>query len=507
MSPALLDSSVPLVSLVVAVLVLVLASYAIVRIARSSAAERRRDSRTATDTPPHTPPHSAAHDRPHTVPDAAPAEAPRTRWTTGTDPAHGPVAFLVALGRAMIDSGSSVTQVEATLRRVAHVNGIDAAVVVLPTALFVSVPGQEDVQTSVGSAGVALRLDQIDAVFRVVDAAERGETGPRDGIEALTAARAARPPYSPGLRLLGYPLLAAGLVLILRGGWYELLVALVAATAVGALQLRQSRVPAAYVLFLPVVSAFTVSLGCFLLVRAGVEIEASVPVIAALVTFLPGAALTTAVIELATGQMMSGAGRLAQGAMQLVLLAVGILAAAQLVGVPTTEFTEAATPPLGPVASWVGVALFGLGVALAYSARPSSLRWIWLTLYVAYAAQVVGGLFLGSQLSAFVGALAMTPVAMLAADVRSGPPTLVTFLPAFWMLVPGAVGLAGVTKYLGDARITGVTSLVTAGGTMIGIALGVLLGLALGSLVGLRSGMTLEEVAPPASRRGRSDRT
>ena len=106
--------------------------------------------------------------------------------------------------------------------------------------------------------------------------------------------------------------------------------------------------------------------------------------------------------------------------------------------------------------------------------------WIILVLYVAYAGQVIGGLFLGGVLSAFFGALVMTPVAMFAATQKSGPPTLVAFLPAFWLLIPGALGLVGVAKYLGDERIDGAASLVTAGVTMVAIALGVLLGLAAG---------------------------
>jgi len=63
----------------------------------------------------------------------------------------------------------------------------------------------------------------------------------------------------------------------------------------------------------------------------------------------------------------------------------------------------------------------------------------------------------------------MTPVPMLAARQRSGPPTLVTFLPAFWLLVPGAISLAGVTACLGKDRVEGTTSLVSAGSTMIAI--------------------------------------
>ena len=39
-----------------------------------------------------------------------------------------------------------------------------------------------------------------------------------------------------------------------------------------------------------------------------------------------------------------------------------------------------------------------------------------------------------------VGALIATPVAAWVATRPSGPPSLASFLPAFWLLVPGAVG-------------------------------------------------------------------
>jgi hypothetical protein len=97
----------------------------------------------------------------------------------------------------------------------------------------------------------------------------------------------------------------------------------------------------------------------------------------------------------------------------------------------------------------------------------------------------------------------MTPVAMRAARQRSGPPTLVTFLPAFWLLVPGAISLAGVTAYLGKDRVEGTTSLVSAGSTMIAITFGVLLGPAAGSFAGLTSGVSLTSTGQTACGRPR----
>ena len=96
-------------------------------------------------------------------------------------------------------------------------------------------------------------------------------------------------------------------------------------------------------------------------------------------------------------------------------------------------------------------------------------------LYIAYAAQVIGDIFLGGVLSAFVGALVVTPVTALVARQPSGPAALVSFVPAFWLLVPGALGLVGVANVLGGDG-SGVNSLIATIATMVAIALGVLAG-------------------------------
>jgi uncharacterized membrane protein YjjB (DUF3815 family) len=85
-------------------------------------------------------------------------------------------------------------------------------------------------------------------------------------------------------------------------------------------------------------------------------------------------------------------------------------------------------------------------------------------------------------MSAFVGAAAMTPVADLLARQRTGPPAIVSFTPAFWLLVPGALGLIGVAALLrGDT--SGTTTLVTTAATMVAIALGVVVGRAVSLMV------------------------
>ena len=393
------------------------------------------------------------------------------------------VPLLVELGEGMIDSGYTVTQVQATLGRVLQVNGVPGGqVIVLPTALFVSVPGQTTMETAVAAAGVSgLRLDQVDAVSRVVTAAEAAELTPAEARAALARARAQSPPFSATTRTLGYALLSTGLALILRGGAVDVVVAAGLGAGVGALQLWAQRSSAASRAVLPVLCSFLVAVSVLALGRLHEDVGVLAPLVAPLVIFLPGALLTTAVIELSTGQMVSGAGRLASGLLQLVMLALGIVAGANLVGIPARSIRPPAAGPLGDFAPWVGVALFGTGVLVYYCARASTIGWIILVLYVAYGAQIIGGLVLGPILSAFFGALVMSPVASYVALRPSGPPMQVSFLPAFWLLVPGALGLVGVTQLLGANRADSVASLVSMGTTMIGISFGVLIGLALGT--------------------------
>ena len=408
--------------------------------------------------------------------------------TASSDTAQ--LRFLVELGEAMIDAGAPVTHAQTVLHDVASRLGVtDAEIVALPTLLMVSVPGSASVQTAVAAAGtVSLRLDQVDAVYRVVDDATAGELDPQQGIHLLQQIRTNPPPRGWIVRTGGYILLTLGLSLVLGGDATDLLLAAVLGLGVGLVQLTADRYPMAYTVFAPVACAFGVSLVVLLVTRTVPGIGVFAVLVAPIVTFLPGALLTTSAIELATGQMISGAGRLAAGTMRLVLLATGIVLAAQLVGVPASSVeASASADPLQTLAPWVGVAVFGVGVLLYYCARSRSFWWILLVLYVAYAGQVIGGLLVGGVLSAFVGAAVMTPVAMFAARRTDGPPAMVSFLPAFWLLVPGALGLLGVTSFLADDQVQGLTTLVTTAATMVAIALGVLVGLAAaGALVQLR---------------------
>ena len=71
-----------------------------------------------------------------------------------------------------------------------------------------------------------------------------------------------------------------------------------------------------------------------------------------------------------------------------------------------------------------------------------------------------------------------TPLGYLIELRFRGPPATVTFLPSFWLLVPGALGLLSVTRMLSD-RAAGLDGLVTVVFVLTSIALGTLVGASL----------------------------
>lgn len=395
------------------------------------------------------------------------------------------VTLMTVAGEALIDAGFDVNDVQSDLRRIAATHRVsDAEVLAMPTLLVVSAQSGRGIRTAAVQAGqTQLQLYQIEALDEVIDQA-------REGLDPVTATRRIRDiytapsPFGPLPRLLGGTLATVGLAVLLGSSWQGLVISGLLGLLTGVLVLLGSQIPARYQALVTVVASTAVALIVFLLARVGIGNDIAPCLIAPLITLLPGALLTTGMIELATGQMISGAGRLAAGFTQLLLLGVGIAGAALLVGVPELALTTS-KPPLGAIGPWLAVAAFGIGIMINRCVQPRSMGWILLVLYVAYGAQVLGGLVVGGVLSAFVGALAMTPVADLVARQRGGPPAVVSFTPAFWLLVPGALGLMGVASLLSGDQ-AGRESVLTTVVTMVGIALGVLVGRAVSVLIGLR---------------------
>lgn len=385
--------------------------------------------------------------------------------------------FLLGLAQGMNASAESVDRIRDTMTDVATAyGGDDTDFIVLPTIILVETGESDQVRVALSSStNASFRFDQIAALYDLIAEARTGSIAPLDGIRRLNEIGAMRPRLGWVTRTFGHAVLTTGLALLLAPTWQGAIVAFVLGAGIGLLKLVRSPT---LQLVLPIAAAFVCAAAVFLLAEV---IEIGDPIrllIAPLVTFLPGGVLTTATVELAAGQMISGASRLVYGLVQLALLAFGILAAGTVVGVESRSYEPLAVTATLPW--WValfGVLVFALGNYLHFSAPVSTFGWVLLALVVAYAGQWAGTELLDATIGGFVGAVAMTIVVFWIASLRRGAPMQITFLPAFWLLVPGAAGLVGLTEAV--ATDGGLADFMAALLSVMSIALGVLIGTAL----------------------------
>jgi uncharacterized membrane protein/uncharacterized membrane protein YjjP (DUF1212 family) len=388
------------------------------------------------------------------------------------------LAVLLEFGRALALAGTAVSETQERLVRIAAANGApDTRVVVLPTALMIATGpvGMSTVESVPQQTGT-LRLDQISVLYELVKRAERGELAPADALPRLRAIRRMRPRHGFLLTVVGHTLMTVGLCLILQPTALDVAIAAVFGALVGTLILITRGQHILNVL-IPVVATTLISALTFTAVKQGIADPGLRTMIAPLITFLPGSALTTATVELASGEMVAGASRLVYGGMQLLLLAFGIVAGAEIAGLPDVNvLDDSGVNLLGWWAPWLGVVVFGVATSIYSSAPRGTLPWLLAVLGAAWLGQLAGDWLFGANVSSFFGALAMTPVALAISDLTRGPPSQVTFLPAFWLLVPGAIGLIGVTEVVGNPAEAGLDDLIEPVASIIAIALGVLCG-------------------------------
>lgn len=384
------------------------------------------------------------------------------------------LTFLVELGAAMNTTTQPVYVVQSRLTNVARAYGASmAAVSAFPTYLMVSIGRGEPAvleltTTSTGSA----RLDQVAALDRLLELAERAELDPAEGLRRLEEIRSMEPRFGRLQAVAGYSLVAVGICLVLHPAPLEVLAAAVLGAFVGLLRSVVQGQQTLQVMT-PVIAAFAVSALSAWAVQQDISDLGLRPMVASLVVFLPGAALTTSVLELAAGQMISGASRLVWGIVQLALLAFGILAGIEAIGVSRSRILFSTEALLGELAIWIGVLVFAIGVVVADSAPRRSLPGLLIVLYSAFAAQVIANTLLGGYVAALIGATVMTVMAFVVERLPNAMPAHAAFLPGFWLLVPGALGLIGLTRLAGGGDDQ---ELFVTVGSIFAVALGVLFG-------------------------------
>jgi uncharacterized membrane protein YjjP (DUF1212 family) len=389
--------------------------------------------------------------------------------------------FLRRCGVALCLAGEAASRIPDDMEALAAAYGYDdVEFLVVPTGIFVRVVGEKEVTVDFMNAdGPPLRLDQIDSLYKLMASVKANPIPPAEAIERLERIVESEPRFNFAMRVLGHTVLTVGLGLLVVRDERALASLAVLGFMVGVLRMVAERVRVLS-LALPVAAAMLVTALAYRF-APDLGLDASALIIPPLVAFLPGTALTLGAQEIATRSMISGASRVVSGIYMLLLLSFGIYAGWRIADTPQPQVDPTELGWWGPL---LGVVLFGIGMYVNSSAPRGSLLWLLVMLLVTFGAQQFGGYLGGPQFSAFTGGLVVVPIATIVQKLK-GPPAQVAILPAFWLLVPGALGLAGVNGLVSlgpDSQ-----GLNNAFLTVIAVALGVLVGSSLTATATSRS--------------------
>ena len=382
--------------------------------------------------------------------------------------------LLAYLGTAMIATGQPVGEVEDELAEISTRLGYpDVQIAGSPTGITLNLASGEP--ATFESVNAPLRLDQAVEVRAIRHRLLDGSLSVAEAIDQLLALRSRPRRYPAWAADVGLVVASAGICLILQPGAANVLFATLAGVVVAGLLRLAGRFTLIATL-VPALAAFIIGCGLFAAAEAGLLDGPLRTALASLAVLLPGALIVTAMSELAAGDMMAGSARLIFGIVQLMLFTLGLVAASQLLQVAPELLANVRVPGMGWWTAPVGLVIISVGITLMESPPLRLLPWIVAVLAVALTAQTLGQQ-VSAPLGSFLGALAASLGAYLVEAIKPSLPRLVVFLPAFWLLVPGSLGLLSTTE-LAVAPSPSIASAVQAAAVISALALGLLVGAA-----------------------------
>lgn len=394
--------------------------------------------------------------------------------SSGAGVVDGRERFLLTLARAMAAYGIPAHRLEEAASHCASHFGVRAQFFATPTAVFAAIGQDEDQRTHlVRLEPGEVNLEKqwlVDEVLREVLA---GRLMPDEATARLRAIVARPPRYGPGMLVACQTLASMAASVFFGGGWRELVAAGVVGFVVGSLCVlaaahrRVSRV-----------IEFASGLAAALLASAFVvvfhaRVSPEVIVLAGIIVLIPGLTLTTSVAELASRHLAAGTARLMGALTIFVSIGFGVALGHRLAEL-AFDVGSSVGVPFPAYAVWIALAVSPAALAVLFQARPREIQVILPCGVIGFAGARFGAAWLGPELGAFVGALAVGLAANAYARVADRPAGVV-LVPGIMLLVPGSLGFRSVASFVENDTLGGVDAAAGAALVAVGLVVGLIL--------------------------------
>ena len=370
--------------------------------------------------------------------------------------ASAAVEFVLTFAQVGHDAGYPTADLEERLGALANAVGLEAPQVsATPTIIDLSLGALPHQRTY--AVRVRPTVVDLDSIARLDDLVHEVLDGRLTVDEALTkltdiSAHPLRRRWF--VEVSAYALAGAAVTPVLGGGWRELVAGGVVGAFVGGVALSAGHSVKAEPMVAPL-AAVVASFGAAVLAKLGLRASTDVVTLAALVTFLPGMALTIGVRELATQHLQSGVANTANALVQLLGLVVGV-AVGRSIATSWFGTTKAGVPDTGFSGVHILAAVAaGIAFTVTLRAQSKAAPVMCSATVLAILTYTAGKGLLGAPAGVFVAALAIGLCGGLAGFwLRRSP--LVFIVPGVLMLVPGSAGFNSILQLLTGQTVSGV---------------------------------------------------
>lgn len=234
--------------------------------------------------------------------------------------------FAVESGHTMLQAGGEISRVEDTIGHIARAYGaLQVNAYATPTGLFVTGEDEDgNTHTAVRRvSGINSNLSIVAAVNDLSRRAARGAITLTAAWEELRSIQSMPPPYSVAMTLLSAVVVSSTTAFLFGGAWLDMLGAGVAGLAVQKASMSFDRW--GWGAFIRAWAGGFIAAGIAALLHlAAPVVSAHYAVAGAIMPLVPGVAITNALRDIMSGELVSGVARLVEAATIAVGIAAGV---------------------------------------------------------------------------------------------------------------------------------------------------------------------------------------
>jgi len=391
------------------------------------------------------------------------------------------IAFVTEIARRLHQYGTAAPSLEGVINRISRKLGLWCQVLSTPTSIVMSCADFAHRNDPLAQVTQVIRLApgeiHLGRLCQIDEIADRVTNGTLDIAHGFTFLRnvSDQPDRLSRLHsILSFGMASLSVAAILHTSWSDLVVAGLTGMLIGLIaqvfRHRSRLAPSFEAISALLATGIATSVSAYLF-----PLSVKSVVLASLITLLPGLTLTTAVRELSTGHLVSGASRMAGSMATLLKLSFGTVAAAQLCTVLHIPLNPQIISPVPGWAEWVALVVGCYSFAVLFRCQRRDYPLVMLSVMIGYLATYFGSSAFSPEFGVFIGGVVVSAGSNLYSKLAQRPGALVR-LPGIIMLVPGSVGFRTLSLVFERDLFLGIDTAFSLIALLVSLVAGLLFG-------------------------------